>query len=162
MFMSLRLLFLLTVLLLFFGCESDLLYKKSYPIPEEGWTYRDTLVFDFSIPDTLHLYDLQLEVRHHTDFPFQNLYIRIRTRFPDGQAQSQNLSLELMDQVGFWQGDCSGQTCTFGLSFQENVFFQQTGKYQIILEQYSRRDRLEGVESIELAVVEKGVRPSAE
>jgi len=160
--MSLRTLFLPIALIFFLGCENQLIYKRSYPIPEEGWTYQDSLVFDFSIPDTLHLYDLELKVRHRTTFPFQNLYTRLRTRFPGGQVHSQLLSVELMDKVGFWQGNCSGQICTFARPIQKNVFFQQAGEYRIILDQHSRRERLEGVKSIELAVVDKGLRPSAE
>lgn len=140
------------------SCQSDRYYSKSFSIEKPGWAYQDSLAFTFEVVDTSDLFDLVLQIDHTDEFPFQNLYTRAHTYFPSGKKHTQLLSLELMDKVGFWQGDCSGTSCAFQVPIQENIFFQETGTYRFVLEQYSRNAILNGVQSIGLQLVQKGNR----
>ena len=112
------------------------------------WSYADSLDFSFRIDDTLQLYDLWLEVEHAVDYPYQNLYTRIHTRFPSGQRLSEPLSLELADKVGRWYGDCSRNSCTLRIPIQQGAFFDQPGNYHITVEQYMRQDPVQGVRHV--------------
>ncbi len=151
--------FLFAGLFVLVSCNSDRLYQKSYPLPTKGWAYSDSLQFDFEVPDTTTLYDLQITIEHTTAFPYRNLYTQVHTVFPSMQRQTQVLSLELMDQVGFWQGSCGGRTCKLLVPIQEHIFFRQPGTYRIVLEQFSRKEVLEGVREISLEVKAVGQRP---
>lgn len=160
--MSTTALFRLAVILLLStalgSCKQSVVYEETFEIdPQQGWPYADSLTYAFSIADTLQVYNLYLELDHLVDYPYQNLYINIRTVFPDGKDLAQVLSLELSDKQGFWQGDCNGEACELRIPIQERTYFNQLGDYRIVVEQYMRTDSLRGLQSIGLQLEKTGV-----
>lgn len=152
-----HLLFLLTMFLC--SCGTAVLYEEHKDIPEFGWRYADTLNYEFSVTDTLQIYDLYLTLWHNREYPFQNMYVNVNTTFPGGQRLTERLSLEMMDEGhSTWLGDCGSGHCRLELSLQRGAFFQQPGTYQITLEQFTRRDTLPGVEKIALKIEEADAR----
>jgi len=144
-----RLVFLSVVLLpVLSACGPDYVYEKNYAIEEAAWAYTDTLQFQFEVEDTNTIYNLWLEVDHSTTFGNQNLYTQIHTQFPSGQRITELLSLELANQAGNWFGDCSGESCALRIPIQQGAYFDQAGRYHITLEQYMRRNPVEGIEAI--------------
>ena len=129
------------------ACGPAYVYERSYPIPDANWTYAQPLEFSFQIDDTLRIHNLWLEIEHTTDYDFQNLYTRVTTHFPSGKELQEPLSLELADQVGRWNGDCSGSFCTLRILLQK-AFFSEPGSYRITLEQFMREDPVKGIRSI--------------
>ncbi len=138
------------------GCGPKYALKKSYTIENEAWTYADSLRFEFEIADTITLYDLLLDLKHTTAFASQNLYTRISTQFPDGTRLSKPVSLELANAAGEWQGKCSSKSCNIEIPIQEGAYFNQTGKYIVMLEQFMRDSVVNGVQRITLKVMETG------
>lgn len=151
------LLFLLSCSLGFIACGSRYVLKDSKDIAATGWTYADSLQSDMFIGDTSGTYDIQLMVKHSSDYPYQNLYIRIHTIFPDGKRLSQPLSLELADKSGRWYGK-GGAKRTLILPIQQNAYFDKGGAYRFVIEQFMRVDTLEGLQSIGIQVARKGER----
>ena len=131
------------------------IFEKKYDISQHQWLYKDTLNFNFDITDTLALYDIQLTVRHDNTYPFQNLYTHISTQFPNAMRLQQTLNLDLADNTGKQIGEISGAHTTFKTDIQENAFFNALGKHTITLEQFTRRDTLDGIEQIGLSLVRK-------
>ncbi|NJN34220.1 MAG: gliding motility lipoprotein GldH [Saprospiraceae bacterium] len=127
---------------------------------EGTWSYRDTLDFAFEIADTNQIYDIVLVIKHTPQYPYQNLYTNIYTKFPSGERVKQLLSLDLADNSGKWLGECGRSGCQFELAIQENAFFNVQGQHVITLEQYLRTDQLKGIENISLKIVEKGAKRS--
>lgn len=148
------LLFALSIL--FFGCGSDYLYEKAYPIDSGNWAYTDKLDFSFEIMDTLSIYNLWLEVEHSVDYGYQNLYTRIHTRFPSGDQLQEPLSLEMADKVGRWYGDCNSRTCKLKIPIQQGAFFDQTGTYHLTVEQFMRENPVNGINTISFMVEQTG------
>ncbi len=134
--------------LLLFGCGKDLEYQKTYQIPDNAWSYQDSLNFNFNIEDTTRIYNLFLEIEHQNTYSYQNLYTSIHTRFPGGERLTETLSLELADKAGNWMGKCSGVSCKLRIPIQQNAFFNASGDYEITLEQYMRKNPIEGIKSI--------------
>lgn len=134
------------------------IFEKDYPIQNQKWTYADTLDFSFDIADTMAIYDIVLKVKHSTAYPMQNIYTQIYTKFPTGERVKQLLSLDLADNTGKWEGNCSGDACDFTIKLQENAFFNIAGKHMITLEQYTRQDALPAIERIGLIIVDKGIK----
>lgn len=143
-------------LFLFTACGPDYLFQETREIPNGQWTYADTLDYALAIEDTTEVYSLFLELGHTTSYGFQNLYVRIHTRFPDGQRPAKVVSLELADKAGIWAGDCSNQRCTVRIPLQENAYFNQPGEYLFTIEQFMRQDSLPGVERVAFLVQEAG------
>lgn len=140
-----------TVLLLT-GCSSDCIFQQTIEVPDAQWTYEDSVHFEFEIPDTTARYNLNLELEHSTDYPYQNLYVKFHTRFPSGKTIEQVVSLELTKKAILWQGQCSGKWCTINIPLQTNAIFTEPGKHSITLEQYMRKSPVEGVRSFSLCI----------
>jgi gliding motility-associated lipoprotein GldH len=134
--------------LLMLGCGGNFEYQKAYQIQDNSWNYQDTLNFNFNIEDTSRIYNLFLEIEHQNTYSYQNLYTQIHTKFPGGERLTETLSLELADKTGTWMGKCSGTTCKLLIPIQQNAFFNASGDYEITLEQYMRKNPIEGINAI--------------
>jgi gliding motility-associated lipoprotein GldH len=144
---------------LFTACGSGYTYEEYRQFPAEaGWTYADSVSFDFAISDTNQVYDLHFFVDHAADFGNQNLYVRFHTLFPGGERLTETVSLELADRFGRWEGDCSGETCRVDIPIQQGAYFNRAGAYTLRVEQYSRQDSLPGISGVGFALVPAGRR----
>ncbi len=138
------------------GCGESFAWEQEYELPEAGWYWTDTLFFSFEIADTNRVYDMLLELEHTTDYGFQNLYVRIHTSLPDGTARTDLLSLEMADKQGRWLGDCSSKRCHLRIPVQQHIFFPLPGTYRLAIEQYTRRNPVEGIEAVALRLRDTG------
>ncbi len=148
----------LFALFLFTGCASDYAYQEQREIDGPAWTYADSLAYQFRIDDTLTVYNLHLIVDHLPEFPFENLYVRLHTVFPDGERLSEVVSLQLSDDLNRWLGDSRGDGYRLDIPIQEGAYFNQPGPYQLIIEQYTRRDSLRGVQAVAFGLEEVSKR----
>lgn len=146
-------LLLLCCLLGFTACQTDLIHDQTLMPEEEGWSYNEPLTFDFQVQDTSLHYEFLLDVSHNRDYPFQNLYTRITTHFPDQSSQENIVSLELANQIGLWEGQCKGENCKLTIALQEKARFNQPGHYQLRFEQHTRQDSLPGINSLRLRII---------
>lgn len=135
-----------------FACGSNYSFEERRGIAEASWTYADSLQYDFQINDSLQIYNLHLVVEHTDDFPFENLYVRLHTIFPDGNRLSEVVSLQLSDDVDRWLGSRRGDTYQLDIPIQQGAYFNQVGAYQLVVEQFSRREQLSGVQAITFAL----------
>lgn len=119
----------------------------------EPMTYQDTFVFGFDVNDTAEVYFLGMDVDFdYVEYPFQNIYFQINTRYPDGETQEELLNLDFSDKKGVIKGDCLGAICQLPLYLQRNIRFDQTGAYSISLVQHTRRDSLPGIIAMSLVL----------
>ncbi len=141
-------------LVLFLGSCQQYCFDEKKDIKEEKWSYQDSLEFEFEVTDIGKVYNIYLEVKHKADFSYQNIYAMLLVQFPDGKERKQQVSLELADGKGEWQGKCSSKYCTRRMSFMPNAVFDQKGKYKIRFDQFNRQETIEGIQSFRL-IVEK-------
>jgi gliding motility-associated lipoprotein GldH len=134
------------------SCGESYHYDAEKSIPNGVWTYADTLVFAFSITDTTSKYNLYVDITRADTFPTQNVYLRMHTIFPGGKRTSSVLSFDFFNSKGEVNGDCSGSRCTLRSVLQQNAFFRQPGEYQLVVEQFMRRDSLPGIQSVGVMV----------
>jgi gliding motility-associated lipoprotein GldH len=145
--------FLFFLLLIFTACER-FLYDENKKIPEAVWAYKDLMEFNFEITDTVSLYNIYLEVKHDAVYNAQNIYAKVYVTFPDAKERNQLVSLELADNRGEWLGKCSAKSCTRRIPFMPNASFDQIGKYKLKFEQFTRQEKVKGIESLRM-IVEK-------
>jgi gliding motility-associated lipoprotein GldH len=140
------------------ACGPDYAFRESRDFPATNWTYADSIQYQFEIADTLQIYDLNLRLKHTTAYPFQNVYTKIHTRFPNGERLSELLSLELAGKGGNWLGECNAEECELFIPIQQGAYFNQLGTYQITIEQFTRRDPLPGLEKLTFELIRIGER----
>ena len=87
------------------------MYEEKQNISGGIWNSRDPLNFTFTISDTNGIYKMYLDFEHAADFPTQNIYLKVQTRFPDGNRPAQAISFDFFDSKGASFGKCSGETC---------------------------------------------------
>lgn len=150
-------LFFVVASLVLSACGSRYVLREVKNFDQVGWLYADSLQATLALQDTARIYDIQLLVHHSEAYPYQNLYVRIHTIFPNGKRLSQPLSLELADKSGRWFGK-GRQNRKLVLPIQENAYFNEKGTYRFVIEQFMRVDLLVGVQAIGLQVVNKGAR----
>ena len=152
------LILLFTSGLLLTSCGPDVVYDQAQATDAGGWTYADSLTFEFIITDTTRRYDMVLSLDHATDFPTQNLYVELATEFPDGRRTVQPVSLELANNYGEWFGDCGVERCDFSVAIQPAARFDEVGAHRLVVKQYSRDERLVGIAEVglQLLVAELG------
>ncbi len=138
--------------------KEKVIFEKKYNLEKGQWIYSDTLNFQFEIKDTMEIYDIVLSVKHTPQYPLQNLYTNIYTKFPSGERIKQLLNIDLADNSGKWNGECSGSECNFEIPIQPSAFFNGIGTHTITLEQFTRNEPLLGINSIELKLVDKGIK----
>jgi gliding motility-associated lipoprotein GldH len=139
-------------LLLFTACGDRPVFESTKQFEQGIWMYRDTVNFDFNIADTSARYDLGLVLQHAVNYPNQNIYVRLKTKFPDGRRVTDVQSFDFFDQQGKALGKCSGNGCSLESELQKNTKFRQAGNYVLTVEQWMRRDSLAGIEQITLSV----------
>lgn len=112
---------------------------------EKPWLFGDSIVYTFKVKDTNRFYNLLLEIDHNKKYQWENLYVKIDTKYPDQQLKTQELSILMADESGEWYSDCRGKTCTFYLPLQEQALFPQMGEYQIKIQPWMREDTIKDI-----------------
>lgn len=96
----------LAVGLLLTACQRPSVYHHSVSIPPQGWDLNGTLFFNDSlrdnVPEKLHF---EVELRHNNLYPYQNLWIYLRTRTSDGTNRLDSINWTLAEPSGRWVGD---------------------------------------------------------
>lgn len=141
----------LVLSMFYIGCESPIMYQKQIDV-KDPWAYEDALVYDFEVDDIGESYEMLLAIEYNDDFAYQNLYLKIQTRYPDEKVVDDILSINLSNKMGGWIGRCSGNTCTIDILLQNEFKFQANGSYQISVSQHSRDKNLIGIVGAEMTV----------
>lgn len=150
--------FFLTCIFIVLACTKPSFYQATLQPSNATWTYNEPLSFDFRIEDTTAFYDLFLEVQHSPEYPFQNLYVKIITKHPEGEPQEDIVSLELANELGLWEGKCKGERCKVIIPLQTKARFDKVGVYTLQFNQYTRTDSLNGVLKLGLQIQKMGAK----
>jgi gliding motility-associated lipoprotein GldH len=137
----------------FLSCSKDVYFQQKEVISNAMWSFDDPKTFSFEIKDTSSFFDLILDVKHATDFSYENLYVKIQTVFPDGRKTDDQVSLELADDFDQWQGKCNSNFCTVNIVLQSGVYFREVGKHTLEIEQFNRENPIEGIKEMTLKLV---------
>lgn len=143
---SIMMLFCLLGLL---SCDSKRVFD-TYRTTSGGW-HKDTIM-RFEIPklDSLQPYNLFINVRNDNTYPYSNLFLVSRMRFPNGKAIIDTLEYEMAAADGTWLGAGFSDLKENKLWYKENVRFIEEGNYSVELLQAMRKNgNIEGDETLE-------------
>ena len=141
--------FLLSLtLLLLAGCDSNVLYNESFRIDENGWNANDTKVFNLKAEDTSSTFLCCIDLRNRNDYAFSNIYLSIKTIFPDGSvAADTNIEFVLAEPDGRWLGRETGRYIDGRYPFCY-FHFPQAGAYQFVVGHAMRDSILPGIKDL--------------
>ncbi len=133
--------FLFMVSALFFtSCDGKRIFEKNIEIPETGWKTDNILKFDVDIKDPSLPTNFFVNVRNADGYPYQNLYLFIKTKFPNGKMSNDTLDCILSDEKGKWLGSGMGDIYDNQILFKRNVRFPVAGTYSFEIQHGMRAD----------------------
>ena len=147
-------LFLLCVLF-FYSCDRARIFEENRNIPEGGWNSKTILKYEVEITDPATAANFYINVRNADGYPYSNLYLFIKTTFPNGKMSNDTLECVLADEKGKWLGTGMGDIYDNQIPFKRNVRFPISGKYTFEIQHGMRADIVPLIMDIGLRI-EKG------
>lgn len=130
------------------SCDPDRVFEEHIALKKGVWNAKNELQFNVTISDIISRYDVYLNVRNGTEYPYCNLYLFMTTVFPDDRTARDTIELTLADFDGRWLGSGMGSVKFSRFLFRENVQFKQKGNYAFSFGQAMRVNELKGIYDI--------------
>ena len=144
--------FVFSALVTLVGCDSSTVFEENLRIKNAAWERNETAFFEFEIKDSAAIYDLYLNFRHGGDYPYQNIYLFIKSKSPSGQIAKDTAQMILASNKGRWMGKGIGDIFDYQFRFKRGPLFPEKGKYYFEIEQAMREEVLDNVTDIGIAV----------
>lgn len=110
------------------------------------------MVFSVEIEDTLSPCSFFMNIRHNSAYPYSNIYVFLKTQFPDSTLASDTAEFILQGAGGKWLGSGLGDLYDNQIRFKKGLRFPQRGRYTFTIEQAMREETLPGIKSIGLRI----------
>ena len=132
-----------------FACNNNILFKGNKEIENTSWHTDSLAIFEFDVTDTISTYLAEINIRHTIDYSFQNLFVFIHTKKPNGQTILDTVECILADKKGKWNGKGMGDILNFTKPYKKLISFKIGGKCKIEIEQAMRYGELSAIKSLE-------------
>lgn len=137
-----------------YGCKQNTFFESTLKMPESTWESDKAAVFDFTISDTLQVYNLIIEIANNDNYRNSNLWLFIRTHSSNGEIAGDTLEFALANEKGKWLGKKDGGNWQNDLLYKSNVRFPKPGKYSVEIIQGMRDKKLKGINKVGLRIKE--------
>ena len=136
-----------------FSCGNKHTFVVEKEMPKgDFWTNDDFVRAEFNVDKGIP-YNIYFELKHTDDYPFENLYLRIIDNFT-GKKDTDIVNINLANSYGIWYGDKRGDNYTFSTLLRKAFKFKDSSIHAIQIEQFTRRDSLEGVTKVSFYIDE--------
>ncbi|MFT4681202.1 MAG: gliding motility-associated lipoprotein GldH [Flavobacteriales bacterium] len=140
------------------SCGPEAVYQKMSAIPNSEWIKEAAFSHEVDMTDETGLIDMNLEIRHVGNYPYSNLFVFLRSEFPDGKVRVDTIECLLARPTGEWYGSGLGDLYSLSIPFRKNVQFNQKGVYKMELSHGMRQDTLEGIADIGITFYQSEAR----
>lgn len=140
------------VIFIIVSCTQNVYFDSTKEIEGSEWNTADIMKFSVNIQDTNQLYNIYINLRNKTDYPYSNLFIFLKTIYPDGKMSVDTLECFLADNNGKWLGNRRGNLVDNRILFRKGIRFKQNGNYSFEFEQAMRTELLPGIENLGLRI----------
>lgn len=148
-----------TCFILLTACTHINLYEKVVSIPGQAWQSSFKPSFTFDITDTTAPYQLFLIVRHNNKYNYNNLWVNVYRKKPDGQVSKVPFELQLATNEKGWlaegMDDIYEHRVPLTPPANDSFYFNKAGTYTFTVEQIMREDPLENMLNVGLRVEKK-------
>ena len=138
------------------GCAKGTFYDKHCAVDKEGWYMDEDLRFAVDIEDTLTPYDFYIDVRNTKDYAYSNLFLFVKTTFPDKVERRDTLECPLADAFGKWYGKQTSRHVDGRYLLHKSVIFPMKGTYTFQVTHAMRDTVVTGIKNIGLHVETAG------
>ena len=135
-----------------YSCDRNKVYEDYIELDEIVWENSNKLGFKFEIDDTVSLHNVYINVRHASLYPYNNVWVFIKSSAPNGTVNIDTVECLLADADGRWIGEGMGDIWDVQIPWKQNVRFPHKGVYQVEFQQGMRVDKLPGIMGMGLRV----------
>lgn len=135
------------------SCSYNSSEDQYHVFDEKIWDSDSVILFGISSKDSTERYKVTLNVRHTTDYRFQNLYL-----FTHFQGVSDTVELMVSEKNGKWKGSGIGDAREISYILKKDVYFEKKTDYNFSVEQAMRYgnknkiNKLKGLVAVGLSV----------
>jgi gliding motility-associated lipoprotein GldH len=144
--------FLFLLLVGLISCDNNRIFEDNTPIENNVWKVNKPVTYSVDIADTVSPCNFYLNVRHDGAYDFSNLFIFLKTQFPNGKMAKDTVELMLQTQEGKWTGKGLGDVYDNQIMFKRGLRFPLKGKYQFSIEQAMRIAELPNIIEIGMRI----------
>lgn len=147
-----RLIISVLAVIFLLSCNQRQVYEKYKKIPEYIWNIHYEVPFEFEIKDTVSLYNVYLNVRNASIYPFSNLWIYVDKQTPKGVQKRSRYEFVLANPDGSWKGDGLGDIFDNHTLLESRIRFPLAGNYTYTFQHCMRMENLPAIMDIGLEV----------
>jgi len=140
----------ITFLLL--SCKQRQVFEKYKKIPDYIWNLHYEVPFEFEIKDTSSIYNVYLNIRNASIYPYSNIWLFVDKQNPQGVQTRSRYEFVLANPDGSWKGDGLGDIFDNHLLLEQAIRFQMAGTYTYTFQHCMRMDNLPAIMDIGLEV----------
>lgn len=152
-------LLLLILIFVFVSCTEKTILNSTQEVDAEKWNLCSPVDFNIDVKDTLSTYDCFISVRHAKTYEWSNLFLFIKTTYPNKEYSIDTVECILADLSGRWNGSGLGRDKDIQFLFKHNIQFPMQGNYQFEIQQGMREDEIKGIKNIGLKIIENNSVP---
>jgi len=145
--------------LLVAACAKIDLYEKVVNIPAQAWQSSFRPSFTFEISDTTAPYQLFLLLRHDNRYNYNNIWINLHRKSPDGKVSTVPYELQLATNERGWLAEGMDDLYSHRIPLtppaNDTFYFNRAGAYTFTVEQTMRQDPLQHVMNVGLRIEKK-------
>ncbi|MFD2551613.1 gliding motility lipoprotein GldH [Bizionia sediminis] len=121
------------------GCDSKQVLDTYKTLPNQ-WHKDSVVKINFKAPDSVNPYNLFVNVRNNHEYPFNNLFLIVKMNFPNGKIVADTLEYKMAKPDGTLLGTGFSDIKENKLWYKENVIFNESGTYQVSIQQAMRQN----------------------
>lgn len=141
------------------SCTPIDLYERVAAIPGQAWQSNYKPSFTFDIKDTTADYRLFLILRHNNKYNYNNIWLNVYRKKPDGSVSKIPYELQLATNERGWlaQGmdDLYEHRIPLTPPANDSFYFNRKGPYTFTIEQIMREDPLQNILNVGLRIERK-------
>jgi len=136
------------------SCSHKEIFYDYLSFTDAQWNQNEQAVFHVKIEDKSQPYDVSVELRNNSNYPFSNIWLFIDYKTPKGRNRCDTIGADLADVYGKWYGK-GLSLFNLTIPYQTTVLFPDTGTYVYSIRQGMRENPLKGISDIGLKVSKK-------
>lgn len=146
--------YILLISVFFISCTSNEGYFKYQTLDNQIWHKDSILIYEFNIENLSSNYDINLHIRHESDFPYQNIWFFVEHESLNDSNILRNDTIQyyLADDFGKWLGSGVGSLKELNLKYLENIAFPDSGKYRVSIKHAMRDSVLLGINNVGFSI----------
>lgn len=135
-----------------FSCSTNEVYFTYHSVNPSGWSKDSVYSFDVVIDDATVPYNIYVNTRNNSEYPYQNLWLFIYKSGNGAVAVKDTINFYLADDYGKWLGDGIGDLYNMPVLYQQDYKFPHKGTYRYQIGHGMRDMVLHGISDIGIKV----------